>query len=103
VKGGFQGGQLSLLKRLPSMRGFTNVFRKEYAIVNLEQLSGFPAESEVTPESMLIAGFVKNTSQPIKVLGRGKLDKPLIVSAHRFSEAAKQTIESAGGRAEEIS
>ena len=99
---GFQGGQLSLLKRLPSMRGFTNIFRQEYSIVNLDQLSVFPADTEVTPGIMVAAGFIRNLNDPVKILGRGELDTALTVSAQRFTKSARAKIEAAGGRAEEI-
>ena len=93
----FQGGQLSLLKRLPSIRGFTNVFREEYSVVNIDQLALFPDGSEVTPESMMQVGFVKNLNSPVKVLGRGDIDVAISVSAHKFSAAARSKIEAAGG------
>lgn len=93
----FQGGQLSLLKRLPSIRGFTNVFRQEYSIVNVDQLALFPDGSDVTPESMAHVGFVKNLNSPVKVLGRGDIDVAISVSAHKFSDAARSKIEAAGG------
>ena len=102
VKAGFQGGQLSLLKRLPSMRGFTNIFRQEYHIVNLDQLALFPADTEITPEMLVEAGFIRNLNEPVKILGRGELDVALTVSAHRFSNTAREKIEAAGGRVEEI-
>ncbi|MCH7801033.1 MAG: 50S ribosomal protein L15 [Chloroflexi bacterium] len=102
VKHGFQGGQLSLLKRLPSMRGFTNIFRQEYSIVNLDQLSVFPADTEVTPDMMVAAGIIRNLKEPVKILGRGELDRALTISAQRFTKSAREKIESAGGRAEEI-
>ena len=93
----FQGGQLSLLKRLPSIRGFTNVFREEYSVVNIDQLALFPDGSEVTPESMAQVGLVRNLNSPVKVLGRGDIDVAISVSAHKFSAAARSKIEAAGG------
>ena len=93
----FQGGQLSLLKRLPSIRGFTNIFRQEYSVVNVEQLALFPADSEVTPETLVQVGFIKNLNSPVKILGRGDLDVAISVSAHKFSAAARSKIEAAGG------
>ena len=93
----FQGGQLSLLKRLPSIRGFTNVFREEYSVVNIDQLALFPDGSEVTPESMAQFGLVRNLNSPVKVLGRGDIDVAISVSAHKFSAAARSKIEAAGG------
>ena len=95
----FQGGQLSLLKRLPSIRGFNNIFRQEYSIVNVEQLSLFPENSEVTPELLEQVGFVKDLRNPVKILGRGEIDVAISVSAQRFSASARRKIESAGGAA----
>lgn len=102
VRPGFEGGQLPLTKALPSMRGFTNIFRKEYDAVNLDRLSSFPANSEVTLERMVEAGIVKNLRRRVKILGRGELDTPLVVEAHRFSGSARQKIEAAGGSVKEI-
>ena len=101
VRPGFEGGQLPLTKALPSMRGFTNIFRTEYAVVNLDRLGRFPANTEVTPAQMLQAGIIKDLRKPVKVLGRGELDTALVVEAHRFSSTARQKIESAGGTVRE--
>ena len=96
----FQGGQLSLLKRLPSIRGFTNIFRREYAVVNVERLAAFPPGSEVTPESLADAGLVRGAQAPVKILGGGgELSAALSVSAHKFSASARAKIEAAGGSA----
>lgn len=95
----FQGGQLSLLKRLPSIRGFTNIFRREYAIVNVESLALFPPESEITPQALEDAGLIRTARTPVKILGAGELDAPLSVSAHKFSASARAKIEAAGGSA----
>ena len=95
----FQGGQLSLLKRLPSIRGFTNTFRREYGVVNVERLAAFPPDSEVTPETLAEAGFVRNDRTPVKILGGGELGVALKVSAHKFSASARAKIEAAGGSA----
>jgi len=102
VRPGFEGGQNPLIKRLPSMRGFNNIFRKEYAPVNLDSLSEFPENSEVTPELMVKTGLVKNPRTLIKILGRGNLNIPLVVQAHRFSSSAINKIEAAGGSVKEI-
>jgi large subunit ribosomal protein L15 len=102
VRPGFEGGQLPLIKRLPKMRGFTNIFRKQFSVVNLDALSALPPDSEVTPRTMMKLGLVKNLKDQIKVLGRGEIEKPLVVRAHRFSGSARQKIEAVGGRAEEI-
>ena len=102
VRPNFEGGQLPLTKALPRIRGFTNIFRKEFSVVNLDRLAKFPANSEVTPKVMVEAGTVKNLKRPVKVLGRGELEQPLVVEAHRFSESARQKIEAAGGSVREI-
>ncbi len=102
MKRGFEGGQLPLIKRLPRKRGFTNIFRTEYNLVNIDMLNRFEAGSEVTPERLVEAGVVKSLRKPIKVLARGNISYPLSVRANRFSAAAKAKIEAAGGKAEEI-
>ena len=101
VRPGFEGGQLPLIKGLPSMRGFTNIFRKVYSVVNLSDLASFAPDTEITPRAMRRAGLVKNLKRPIKVLGRGEIETPLIVQAHRFSDSARLKIEAAGGRVKE--
>lgn len=102
VRKGFEGGQLSLIKRLPEKRGFTNIFRIEYAIVKVDRLNRFEAESEVTPQRLVEERLVKSLKKPIKILGEGELEKPLIVKANKFTESARRKIEAAGGKAEEI-
>lgn len=102
LRPGFEGGQLPLVKRLPRKRGFTNIFREEYAIVNVGRLAVFEPDAEVTPEAMARAGLVKSPKRPIKVLAGGSLDRALVVKAAKFSAAAKQKIAAAGGRAEEM-
>jgi len=91
-----------LIRRLPRVRGFTNIFRKRYSLVNLDSLSSFPADTEVTLRLLLDTGLVRNLKDPIKVLGRGELETALIVEAHGFSAAARRKIETAGGRVKEI-
>jgi len=98
----FEGGQNPLVKRMPSKRGFTNIFRKEYATVNLRRLGAFAAGAEVTPEALYQMGLAKPRGAPVKILGDGELAHALTVRAHRFSAAAKAKIEAAGGKAEEI-
>ena len=98
----FMGGQLSLLKRLPSIRGFTNIFRQEYWVVNLEQLGGFPPDTVITPETMMEAGIIRNLNNPVKILGRGDLEGAISVSAHRYSRTASEKIQAMGGIAEVI-
>ena len=99
---GFEGGQTRLIKRLPRRRGFTNIFRKEYSAVNLRDLERFEAGTEVTPELLKQTGVVRSLRRPVKVLASGELTKALTVKAHKFSMAAKEKIEAAGGSALEI-
>lgn len=98
---GFEGGQTQLFQRLPK-RGFTNVNRKEYAVVNLETLNRFDDNTEVTPELLIESGIVRKKAQDVKVLGKGNLEKKLTVKAHSFSAAAVEAIEAAGGKTEVI-
>lgn len=100
---GFEGGQMPLHRRLPK-RGFTNIFKREWAEVNLTTLERlFEAGAEVTPESLVAAGLVRKSKQDsVVVLAKGELKKALTIRAHRFSEGAKQKIEAAGGKAEVI-
>jgi large subunit ribosomal protein L15 len=100
VKGpGFEGGQMPLQRRLPK-RGFTNIFRKEYAVVNLRDLAALTGT--VTPETMMEQGLVKNPKDGIKVLGVGDLKSGITVRAHKFSKSAMDKIQAAGGKAEVI-
>jgi large subunit ribosomal protein L15 len=94
---GFEGGQMPLHRRMPK-RGFTNIFRKEYAIVSLERLVEL-GESTITPEVLRKAGVVK-TKNPVKILGDGELTVALTVSAHKFSKTAQEKITKAGGKVE---
>ena len=100
---GFEGGQMPLHRRLPK-RGFTNIFKRVWAEVNLSDLEkAFEAGATVTPETLVERGLVrKSRAKSIVVLGQGELQKSLHVSAHRFSATARQKIEAAGGKAEEI-
>ena len=95
---GFEGGQMPLVRRVPK-RGFNNVFRTEYAVVNLAQLAGF--EGEVTPELLAGKGLVR-AGRPLKVLGDGEVAVALTVRAHKFSKSARAKIEAAGGTCEEL-
>lgn len=101
VRPGFEGGQTPLFKRLPK-RGFTNVSRKEYAIVNVEDLNQFRKNSTVTIEKLQEKGLVKKEFNGIKILGNGKLEKSLTVQAHKFSKSAEKAIVEAGGKIEVI-
>ncbi|MDD6639833.1 MAG: 50S ribosomal protein L15 [Erysipelotrichaceae bacterium] len=98
---GFEGGQTPLARRLPK-RGFTNFTRKEYAIVNLDQLNRFADGTEVTVELLKNTGIVKDLKCGVKVLGDGELEKKLVVKANKFTKSAVAMIEKVGGKAEVI-
>lgn len=102
VRIGFEGGQNPLYRRMPYKRGFTNIFRIEYETVNVGQLVDLGIEGEINQESLYARGTIRNTTQPLKILGDGELRAPLVVRAHKFSGSAKAKIEAAGGRAEVI-
>src|SRR5579862_5642668 len=95
---GFEGGQMPLHRRLPK-RGFTNIFRQEYAVVNLERLAGL-GETTITPEVLAKAGIIKRAEQRVKILGDGELRSALTVHAHKFSKSAQEKIAKAGGKVE---
>jgi len=95
---GFEGGQMPFHRRMPK-RGFTNIFRVEYDIVNIGDLDRFDAGASVTPETLADARLARK-SRPVKILGDGRIQKALTVSAHKFSASAKASIEAAGGRCE---
>jgi len=95
---GFEGGQMPLVRRVPK-RGFTNLFRKEFAVVNVRDLGAL--EGEVNPEGLVAKGLVRK-GLPVKVLGEGDLSVALKVRAHRFSRSAREKIEAAGGSCEEL-
>lgn len=101
MRPGFEGGQMPLYRRLPK-RGFTNIFRKEYAEVNLERLAEFEAGAQVDPEILKSRGIVKNLRDGLKVLGDGELPHALHVKAHKFSRSAAEKIEKVGGTIEVI-
>ena len=98
---GFEGGQMPLVRRLPK-RGFTNIFKKDYAIVNVSDLDRFDVGATIDEGTLRKAGLVKGQHDGIKILGDGKLSKKLTVSAHKFSASAKKQIEAAGGTCQEI-
>ena len=101
VRLGFEGGQMPLFRRKPK-RGFTNINRKEYAVVNLDVLNQFDNGTEVSPALLVEAGIVKNELSGIKILANGQLGKSLTVKANKFSAAAVTAIEAAGGKTEVI-
>ena len=98
-RAGFEGGQMPLVRRVPK-RGFHNIFRTEYAVLNVSRLQDL--EGEVTPESLIERGWIKK-GELVKVLGHGELDKALTVKAHKFSKSARAKIENAGGSCEVLS
>ncbi len=98
---GFEGGQMPLHRRLPK-RGFTNIFKTEYEVVNLERLASL-GESEITPELLRKAGVVSSKKTLVKVLGQGELTAAITVRAHKFSKSAQEKIEKAGGKVEVVS
>lgn len=100
-KTGFEGGQMPLQRRVPK-RGFTNIFRKEYAIVNLSDLDRFDKGSTVDVSSLVEAGLVNKLLAGVKLLADGDINKPLTIKVHKFSQAAKEKVEAAGGRIEVV-
>ena len=98
---GFEGGQLPLVRRLPK-RGFTNIFRKEYAAVNVSRLDVFEDGAVVGPVQLIEQGIIKKICDGVKIMGDGDLTKKLTVQAMKFTQAAKEKIEAAGGKAEVI-
>ena len=99
VRLGFEGGQQPLFRRLPK-RGFKNINRKEYAVVNLATLNRFADDTTVTPELLQESGIIKDAKSGIKVLGTGELNKKLTVKAAKFSKTAEEAIKAAGGSVE---
>ena len=98
---GFEGGQMPLHRRLPK-RGFTNVFKKHYALINLRDLARFGPEEKITPDLLIERGLIKRLRDGLKILGDGELKAPLNISAHVFSKPALEKIQKAGGTAEVI-
>jgi large subunit ribosomal protein L15 len=98
---GFEGGQMPIHRRLPK-RGFTNIFKKSFAIINVRDLSGFETGSVVNTESLLLAGLVKGRFDGIKLLGKGEIDFPLTIQVNQVSKSAGGKITAAGGSIEEI-
>ena len=98
---GFEGGQTPLHRRLPQKRGFTNIFKKQYAIVNLDTLAK-QSEETITPELLLEKGIIKDVKSGVRVLGRGEIEKAITVRTHHFSKSAEEKIKSKGGAVEVI-
>jgi large subunit ribosomal protein L15 len=102
VKGaGFEGGQMPLQRRIPK-RGFTNIFRREYAVVNLQDLEAMAGSDPITPEMLMQKGLIKDMKTGVKVLGMGELKAKLTVHAHKFSKSAVEKIQAAGGKVQVI-
>jgi len=101
VRPGYEGGQMPLQRRVPK-RGFTNVFKKEYALINLRDLVRFESGSVIDPEGMSAAGLIKKPGDKVKLLGQGSLNRPLILKVHKVSVKARETVEAAGGKVEII-
>lgn len=101
VRLGFEGGQMPLYRRLPK-RGFTNIFKKEYAIVNVRDLNVFPDGTEVTPELLQENGIINSIKDGVKILGDGNLEKSLTIKTHKISKQAEEKVTAKGGKVEVI-
>lgn len=99
VRVSFEGGQMPLVRRIPK-RGFVNIFKKEYSLVNLKDLEDFEAGTVITPELLRESGKIKKIKDGVKILGEGKITKPLIVRVNAVSQSARAKIEAAGGKVE---
>jgi len=102
MRPGFEGGQMPLHRRLPK-RGFTNIFKKHFALVNLRDLKEFTPEETITPELLIQRGYIKELRDGLKILGDGELKAALKITAHHFSKSAREKIQKAGGTAGVIS
>ncbi len=102
VRRGFEGGQNPIYLRMPYKRGFTNIFKTVYEVVNVERLNNLALEGPITPEVLYEVGVTRGLEYPVKILGDGELTRPITVRAHKFSEAARNKIEAAGGTVEVI-
>ena len=98
----FEGGQLPLVRRLPFKRGFSNIFKIVYQEVNVDQLDRFRKGSTITPEKLAEAGLIREADGPVKVLGRGEIEKNFTVVAHGFTKGAREKIEAVGGSVNEL-
>ena len=98
VRPGFEGGQLPMIKRLPSLRGFTNVFKKQFNAVNLDRiLEKFPEGGDIETKDLVGARVIRDNGRPTKILGRGEVAVTLRITANKFTKSAKEKIEAAGG------
>lgn len=101
ISPGFEGGQMPLIRRLPK-RGFTNIFRKSYAVINVRDLNRFESGTIVDADALLRSGLIKNLGHGIKVLGQGEIAKPLVVRVHKITKGARSKIEEVGGKIEVV-
>ena len=99
---GFEGGQNPLIKGLPMKRGFTNKFKTHYSLVKLGSLEAFEVGERITPELLLQHGYVRHPKRPVKIVGDGDVSKALTVAAHKFTRSAREKIEAAKGKVEEL-
>ena len=98
VRPGFEGGQLPMIKRLPSLRGFTNVFKKQFNAVNLDRIiEKFPEGGDIETKDLVGARVIRDNGHPTKILGRGEVTVALSIAANKFTKSAKEKIEAAGG------
>ncbi|HUZ00081.1 MAG TPA: 50S ribosomal protein L15 [Thermomicrobiaceae bacterium] len=102
IRPGFEGGQNPLYRRLPYKRGFVNIFRTVYEVVNVERLGDLDVDGPITPEVLYDRGITRGLEYPVKILGDGELGRAVSVRAHKFSKSARAKIEAAGGSAEVI-
>jgi large subunit ribosomal protein L15 len=101
VRPGFEGGQMPLQRRLPK-RGFTNIFKKHYVLINVRDLEGFAPNADLDTEALMMAGLVKKVKDGVKLLGEGEISHPVTIKVHKVSKIAKEKIEAAGGKVEII-
>ncbi len=103
VRPGFEGGQLPLIKKLSALRGFNNIFRREFIPINLNTISKlYETDNEISPETLVEKNVLKDTKSPIKILGDGEINFSVKVTAHKFSRSAKDKIIAAGGTIQEL-
>lgn len=98
VRPGFEGGQTPLILRMPKLKGFKNINRVNYQVVNVAKLANFKAGSEITAKELLAKGYISKANQPVKILGEGELKHKLTVNVSKVSKVAREKIEKAGGK-----
>ncbi len=97
IRLGFEGGQMPMTRRIPK-RGFTNIFKKEYEVINLNRLNNVAGETVIDSDFLINNGFIKNKNKPVKILGQGTLSRALTFKVDKYSKSAKEMIEKAGGK-----